>query len=134
MAEGHNYLAQARVVALRFDLGVIMMFARHDIAKVVGTAVAVAALGLVAPGSAVADATDDAFLKKLFDEGVNFSQPAVIIQRARMVCEAFASGKSPANVHELTLDHSAFSSRQAAIFMADAVQVYCPRYADQFIH
>jgi len=111
-----------------------MMFACHDIAKLVGTAIAVAALGLVTPGSAVADATDDAFLKKLLADGVNFSQPELTIQRARTVCEAFASGMSPASVHELTLNHSAFSPRQAAIFMADAVQAYCPRYADQFMN
>ena len=41
-----------------------MMFARHDIAKLVATTIAVAALGLVTPGSAAADATDEAFLKK----------------------------------------------------------------------
>ena len=109
-----------------------MMLARHHIAKLFGTAIAVAALGLVTPGSAAADATDDAFLKKLFDDAVNFSGPETNIQRARTVCEAFASGKSPANVHELTLNQSAFSPRQAAVFMADAVQAYCPRYADQF--
>jgi Protein of unknown function (DUF732) len=111
-----------------------MMFARHDIAKLVGTAIAVVALGLVAPGSAVADATDDAFLQKVFADAVNFSQPEVTIQRARTVCEAFASGKSPASIHELILNHSAFSASQAAIFMADAVQAYCPRYADQFMN
>jgi len=58
--------------------------------------------------------------KKLCADGVDFSQPEQIVKRARTVCEAFASGKSPANVHEMTLDHSAFSPRQAAIFMADA--------------
>ena len=109
------------------------MFARHHIAKLFGAAIAVVALGLVTPGSAAADATDDAFLKKLFADGVNFSGPEVIMQRARMVCEAFASGKSSANVHELTLNHSAFSPRQAAVFMADAVQAYCPSYAGQFM-
>jgi hypothetical protein len=110
-----------------------MMFARHDVAKLFGAAIAVAALGLVTPGIADADATDDAFLKKLFADAVNFSQPEQDIPRARTVCEAFASGKSPANVHELLLDHSAFSPRQAAIFMADAVQAYCPGYANQFM-
>jgi hypothetical protein len=110
-----------------------MMFARHDIAKLVGTGIAVAALSLTTPGSAAADATDDAFLHKLFDDAVSFSGPENIIQRARTVCEAFASGMSPANVHEMTLNHSAFSPRQAAIFMADAVQAYCPRYAAQFM-
>jgi hypothetical protein len=110
-----------------------MTFTRHYIAKLLGAAIALAALSLVSPGSAAADATDHAFLTKLFADGVNFSQPAQIILRARTVCEAFASGKSSANVHELTLGHSAFSPRQAAIFMADAVQAYCPRYADQFM-
>ena len=110
-----------------------MMFDRHHIAKLFGAAIAVAALGLVTPGGAAADATDDAFLKKLFADGVNFSQPEKIIPRARTVCEAFASGKSAANVHELTLNQSAFSPRQAAIFMADAVQAYCPGYAGQFM-
>ena len=51
-----------------------MMFARHHIAKLFGAAIAVAALGLVTPGSAAADATDDAFLKKLFADAINFSQ------------------------------------------------------------
>jgi hypothetical protein len=110
-----------------------MTFARHDIATLVGTGIAVAALSLITPGSAAADATDDAFLHKLFDDAVNFSDPAIIIQRARTACEALASGMSPADVHELTLNHSAFSPRQAAIFVADAVEAYCPRYAGQFM-
>ena len=110
-----------------------MMFARHHIGKLLGAVTAVAALSLITPASAAADATDDAFLKKLFADGVNFSQPEQIVKRARMVCEAFASGKSPAEIHELTLNESAFAPRQAAVFMADAVQAYCPGYADQFM-
>ena len=110
-----------------------MMFARHHIGKLFGAAIAVAALSLVTPGGAAADATDDAFLKQLFADGVNFSQPEQIVKRARTVCEAFASGKSPATIHQLTLNDSAFTPRQAAVFMADAVQAYCPRYSDQFM-
>ena len=111
-----------------------MMFARHDVAKLVGAATTVVvALGMVTPGSAAADSTDDAFLRQLFADGVDFSQPEQAIPRARTVCEAFASGKSPATVHELTLDHSAFTPRQAAVFMADAVQAYCPGYSNQFM-
>jgi hypothetical protein len=110
-----------------------MMFARHHTPKLFGAAIAVAALSLVTPGSATADATDDAFLKKLFADAIDFSQPEQAIQRARTVCEAFASGKSPANVHEMTLNQSAFTPPQAAVFMADAVQAYCPGYANQFM-
>jgi hypothetical protein len=111
----------------------MMMFARHNIAKLVGTAIAVAALGLAAPGSAAADATDVAFLRKALADGVNFGPQEDVIQRARVVCEAFGSGTSPANVHAKVLKDSAFSPRQAAVFMADAVQAYCPRYAGLFI-
>ena len=110
-----------------------MMFARHNIAELVGTAIAVAALGLAAAGSAAADATDVAFLRKVSADGVNFGPQGDVIQRAREVCEAFGTGMSPANVHAKVLNNSAFSPRQTAVFMADAVQAYCPRYADLFI-
>jgi uncharacterized protein DUF732 len=105
------------------------MFARHDIAKLVGTAIAVAAVGLTAPGSAAADPTDDAFLRNVTADGVNFANPPEVIQKAQMVCAAFSGGLSPARTHP-TLDDSAMTQRQAALFMADAVQAYCPRYAD----
>jgi Protein of unknown function (DUF732) len=55
------------------------------------------------------------------------------VQRARSVCEFFGEGMSSAKVHEKIMDGSAFSPRQAAIFMADAVQAYCPEYAGLFI-
>jgi hypothetical protein len=105
------------------------MFARHDIAKLVGTAIAVAAVGLTAPGSAAADPTDDAFLSKVTADGVNFANPPELIQKARVVCAAFSGGLSPARMHP-TLDDSAMTPRQAAVFMADSVQAYCPRYTD----
>ena len=91
------------------------MFARHDIAaKLVGTAIAVAAVGLTAPGSA---------------DGVGFANPPELIDKAEVVCAAFSGGLSPARMHP-TLDDSAMTPRQAALFMADAVQAYCPNYAD----
>ncbi len=59
----------------------MMMFARHDVPKLFGAAIAVAALGLVTPGSAVADATDDAFFEKavrrrdrFFTTGTGYSE------------------------------------------------------------
>ena len=116
-----------------------MMFARKEIAKVVGTAVAVASLVLTAPGSAAADATDDAFSHRLFADAVDFGQQNLAIKRAREVCDGFAAGMSPAEVHETILngstsgEGSAFSPRQAAVFMADAVQFYCPGYAGLFV-
>src|SRR5689334_17486819 len=110
-----------------------MMFAIHDVAKLLSVATTVAALGLAAPGAAAADATDEAFMHKLFVDGVNFAVPEKAVTRAREVCDLFGKGMSPAGVHAKILADSAFSSRQTAIFMADAVQWYCPGYAGQFI-
>lgn len=110
-----------------------MMFARHDVTKLVGVAIGLAALGLFAPSTAAADATDVAFRQKLFADGVNFAPKEKIAERARVVCELFASGMSSASVHAHIVDDSAFTPRQAAVFMADAVQFYCPEHAGQFI-
>ncbi len=110
-----------------------MMFARHDIARLVGATTAIAALSLATPATAAADETDQAFMRKLFVDGVNFATPDRAIKRAREVCDLFGQGLSPAGVHAKILADSAFSPRQTAVFMADAVQSYCPGYAGQFI-
>jgi hypothetical protein len=106
------------------------MFARHDFAKLVGTAIAAAALGLTTAGSAAADSTDDAFLRRVAADGLMFSNVEPVIERAKVVCAAFSAGGSPASVHATMLNNSAMSPRQTALFMADAVQAYCPKYAD----
>ena len=110
------------------------MFARQDIPKLVGTAVAVAALSVATPASAAAyTATDEAFLKKTFADGVDFAQPEQTIKRAHVACDAFGAGMSPGSVHAKIQNDSVFTPRQTAIFMADAVQAYCPGYADLFV-
>jgi hypothetical protein len=109
-------------------------FARHDIAKLVGTAIAVAALGLTTPGSASADEPDDAFVHKVAADGIDLGSRGEDILLAQEVCAAFSAGMSPARVQATMLDHnSTRTPRQTALFMADAVQVFCPRYADLFI-
>jgi Protein of unknown function (DUF732) len=44
----------------------------------------------------------------------------------------FSGGMSAARVHETMVEkfRQTWTPRQKAIFMADAVQAYCPRYAD----
>jgi hypothetical protein len=110
-----------------------MMFAGHDVTKLVGVAIGLAALGLAAPSTVAADATDDAFMHKLFADGVDFAPKGTAVPRARVVCDLFASGMSSASVNAHVVAHSAFTPRQAAIFMADAVQFYCPEHAGLFI-
>ncbi len=110
-----------------------MTFARHDIAKLVGATITVAALGLTTPGIASADAVDQAFLSKLFADAVLFAGADVVIPKAREACDEFDAGMSPASIHEKLVFNSAFVPRQAAISMADAVQAYCPRHAAEFM-
>jgi hypothetical protein len=105
------------------------MFARHHIAKLAGTAIAVATVGLAAPGTAAADPTDDAFLRNVTADGVNFANPPEVIQKAQVVCAAYSGGLSLARMYP-TLGDSAMTHGQAALFMADAVQAYCPKYTD----
>jgi hypothetical protein len=115
-------------------LGVIVKFARHDIAKLVGTAIAVAALGLTTLGSAAADDPEDAFVHKVATDGLDLGSRGDDILLGEKVCAAFSGGMSPARVHATMLNHdSGRSPRQTALFMADAVQFLCPRYADLFI-
>ena len=107
-----------------------MMFRANDIAKLAGTVIAVAALGLAVPGGAAADTKDEAFLRRVSAEGLMFGGSDQVIARAQKVCAGFGSGMSTARVHAMILGNSAFTPGQTAIFMADAVQVYCPRYAN----
>ena len=103
------------------------MLARYNFDKLVGTAIAAAVLGLTTAGSAAADPTDDAFFRKLFADGILFGTQQAIIERAHIVCQAFSTGTSPASMPELS---EAMNPRQTALFVADAVQAYCPKYAD----
>ena len=111
-----------------------MKFARHDIAKLVGTAIAVAALGLTTPGSAAADDPNDAFVHKIAADGILGAGGDDVLLLGQEVCEAFSAGMSPARVQATMVDrYSSRTPRQTALFIADAVQVLCPRYADLFI-
>jgi hypothetical protein len=110
-----------------------MMLARFEITKLVGAAAAVTALALALPSTAVADTADDAFMYKLFADGVAFAPKEKAITRARVVCGLFDGGASSQSVLARVVADSAFSSRQAAIFMADAVQYYCPNHAGLFM-
>jgi len=107
-------------------------FARHDVAKLVGTAIAVAAVGLTNPGSVAAEDPYDAFVHKVAADGLGDRGGDILL--GQEVCAAFTGGMSPARVQATMLDHdSSRTPRQTALFIADAVQVLCPRYADQFI-
>jgi hypothetical protein len=106
---------------------------RRNVAKLVATTMTGVALGLTTQAIAAADATDDAFVVKVSNDALYFSSRNQVILAGHRICAAFSAGGTPAQVHEALLQQSGFTSRQSAIFMADAVQAYCPRYASQFV-
>ena len=99
----------------------------------VGATISVAALGLTTPGTAAADAVDQAFLTSASPTRSFLAARDVVIAKAREVGNEFDADMSPASVHEKLVFNSACIPRQAAIFMADAVQAYCPRHSAQFM-
>jgi Protein of unknown function (DUF732) len=110
-----------------------MTIARRNIAKLVATTMTGVALGLTTQAVAAADATDDAFIVKVTNDALYFSSRNEVILAGQRVCAAFSAGGTPAQVHEAIQHKSRFTPRQTAIFMADAVQAYCPKYASQFV-
>jgi hypothetical protein len=110
-----------------------MTITRQHVVKLVAASISAAALGLTIPGLATADATDDAFIVQVANDALNFSSRNAVIAAGHQVCAAFSSGRTPAQVHEVMHESSTFTPRQTAIFMADAVHAYCPKYASQFV-
>lgn len=113
-----------------FSTLMYMMFAGHAVAKLVSTALAVAALGLIIPGGSAADSTDEAFLRSVSADALSFDNPDGVIATARLVCGSFSAGMAPASVQSGMLKVSPLTPGQAALFMADAVRAYCPKYGN----
>lgn len=106
------------------------MFAGHGVAKVVSTAILVAALGLITASGSAADSTDDAFLRSISVDALTFDNPEGVIATAQLVCGSFSAGRSPVSVHSSMQEVSPLTPSQTALFMADAVHAYCPEYGN----
>ncbi|RDH76720.1 DUF732 domain-containing protein [Mycolicibacterium moriokaense] len=103
-----------------------MKIARRGIAKMIGTGLVVAAVGLMTPGVAAADTTEDAFLSKLFQQALLFNSRQKVLPKAHAVCDTLAAGGSTADAREAALWDTTLSPTQAATFMADSVAAFCP--------
>ncbi|MGB9303235.1 MAG: DUF732 domain-containing protein [Mycobacterium sp.] len=105
------------------------MFSNHRF--VVAATVGAAALGLAALaacGTAAANSTDDAFIAQMKAVGVTFSSPQIAVQDAHQVCKELAGGKTGSEVANEVVSQTDLSPKQAAIFVGNATQTYCPQY------
>jgi hypothetical protein len=96
----------------------------------VGIGAAVMGLGAVATaGSAAAGSADDAFITRMTALGISFTSPQAGIRAGHQVCTELAAGKTMTDVAVEVRDQTSLTSKQAAYFVVDASNVYCPSLA-----
>jgi hypothetical protein len=112
------------------------MFSNHRfvVASAVGLIVGGAALGVAAlatSGTAGASTTDDAFIAQMKAMGVTFSSPQIAVTDAHQVCKELAAGKSGTDIAAQVVSQTDLNPKQAAFFVVDATNAYCPQYAPE---
>jgi hypothetical protein len=109
------------------------MFA-HRITTIAATAIGVAAVGLAAfagAGTAAATTPDDAFIAQMKGQGVTFSSPQEAVREGHQVCKELAAGKTGTDVANEILSQTDLTTKQAAYFVVNATNVYCPQLSTQ---
>ena len=95
----------------------------------IGTAVI--GLGSVATAAtAAAGSADDAFITRMTALGISFTSPQSGIQAGHQVCTELAAGKTMTAVAVEVRDQTGLTPKQAAYFVVDASNVYCPRLGE----
>ncbi len=103
------------------------------ITAAVTTAVGAAAVGLAlaTAGAAGASTADDAFITEMRGLGVTFTSPQEAIKEGHQVCRELAAGKTGTDVATEVLSQTNLTAKQAAYFVVDAAQAYCPQLSSR---
>ncbi|HEY0225331.1 MAG TPA: DUF732 domain-containing protein [Mycobacterium sp.] len=92
---------------------------------------AVLGIGSVATtATAAAGSADDAFITRMTALGISFTSPQAGIRAGHHVCTELAAGKTMTDVAVDVRDQTSLTSKQAAYFVVDASNVYCPSLAE----
>jgi len=103
------------------------------ITAAVTTAIGAAAVGLAVAtaGAAGASTTDDSFIDQMTSVGITFTSPQEAVKEGHQVCRELASGKTGTDVASEVLSQTDLTTKQAAYFVVDATQAYCPQLSRQ---
>jgi uncharacterized protein DUF732 len=103
------------------------------ITTVITTAIGGAGIGLAlaTAGAAGASTADDTFITEMRGLGVTFTSPQEAIKEGHQVCRELAAGKTGTDVASEVLSQTNLTTKQAAYFVVDAAQVYCPQLSTQ---
>lgn len=100
--------------------------------RTVGVASLVVAALLLSPGCAHADASDDAFLQAMQNNGLAqyFSSPDNQISEAQRVCRGLREDSSVANANAIAFvigrDHKMDNKNTEDSFITTSIDFYCP--------
>ncbi|MGU3497571.1 DUF732 domain-containing protein [Mycobacterium sp. C31M] len=102
--------------------------------QLTGIAIAAGAIGVVTAGTAgaVTSAADAAFLADLRAEGITYDSAAEVISNAFQVCSELDSGVGATDIGLEIMDYTGVSARQAAAFIVNSVDYYCPEHNRAF--
>ena len=103
------------------------------ITAAVTTAIGAAAVGLAVAtaGAAGASTVDDAFITEMRGLGVTFTSPQEAVKEGHQVCRELAAGKTGTDVATEVLSQTNLTTKQAAYFVVDATEAYCPQLSSQ---
>jgi hypothetical protein len=93
--------------------------------------VAIPAAALIAAGAAEAaptslSPTDQQFLSQIHNQGIAVDSPQNVIADAMRVCRLLRGGSTGMQVFHQIVTQTDLTDRQAAAFVADSAQAYCP--------
>lgn len=108
-----------------------MLSVRITAAVTTALGAAAAGLALATAGAAGASTTDDAFITEMRGLGVTFTSPQEAIKEGHQVCRELAAGKTGTDVATEVLSQTNLTSKQAAYFVVDAAQAYCPQLSSR---
>jgi Protein of unknown function (DUF732) len=69
---------------------------------------------------------DQKFLSTISKEGIGFETPQDAIADAHSVCQSLAGGSTGGQLVTDITSHTDLTRRQAAVFLVQSVQTYCP--------
>ena len=100
--------------------------------QLTGVAVAAGTVALLAAGTAGAVTADASFLADLRAEGITYDSAGAVIADAYQVCGELDSGVSATDIGLEIMDYTGVSARQAAAFIVNSVDYYCPEHTGAF--
>jgi hypothetical protein len=87
-------------------------------------------VGLLAAGTAHAEAADDQFFGMLAQQGIGFGTQESAVKVAHHVCDALDAGMEPSEISQhIAGANSRIDGQTALVITVDAALSYCPQYA-----